>query len=63
MTIAASTSITMISTSYVDKLSNLMALMIVSELDTLASIYYQAHLEFHYNKLVRESNFLEVQLT
>ena len=60
MTIAATTSITMISTSYVDKLSNLMALMIVSELDTLASIYYQAHLEFHFNILVRESNFLEV---
>ena len=62
-TIYATTLITVIGTSYVEKSANLMALMIVSELDTLASVYYQAHLEFHYNKLVRESNFLEVQLT
>ena len=50
-------------TGYGDLAEKLMAVIIVSELDTLASYYYQTHLDFHFNKLVRESNFLEVELT
>lgn len=55
--------LTLSSTSYVEVLGNLMALMLLVELDTLASYYYQTHLELHFSKLVRESNFLEFKVT